>query len=95
MTEQVPCHFPGCERPAALEMMPLEVCRGHAAAMEAAASIEAWGLALSILRPWVESARAIGSDELTGVMERALAEAEAAADLAQDALERARPPRCR
>jgi hypothetical protein len=90
MTEQVPCHFPDCERLADPEAAGvLEVCREHAAAMEAAADVEAWGLALSILRPWVESTRHIGVDKLCDVMERALVEAEAAADLARIELERA------
>jgi hypothetical protein len=90
MTEQVPCHFPDCERPADPEAGGvLEVCREHAAAMEAAAEVEAWGLTLSILGPWVESTRAIGVDKLCDVMESALVEAEAAADLARIELERA------
>src|SRR5215218_10310773 len=43
---------------------------------DAQAEVEAWELALSILTPWVESARPIGSDELTRVMEEALEKAE-------------------
>ncbi|MEJ7816593.1 MAG: hypothetical protein WKF53_15590 [Rubrobacter sp.] len=39
---------------------------------DARAREEAWGYAESILRPWVEAAQAIGSDELTRVMEAAL-----------------------
>jgi hypothetical protein len=35
------------------------------------ADVEAWEYALSILRPWVEAALAIGSDEFTEAMERA------------------------
>jgi DNA-binding MarR family transcriptional regulator len=43
---------------------------------DARADEEAWEFVLEILRPWVESARPIGSEELTRVMEGALAEAE-------------------
>jgi hypothetical protein len=43
---------------------------------DAQAEAEAWQFALDILRPWVEAARAIGSEELTSVMEGALVEAE-------------------
>jgi hypothetical protein len=90
MTEKTPgpepvCHFPGCEWPADPERAGvLEVCREHAAAMDASSDVEAWGLALGVLKPWVETTEAIGfDDKLTKVMERALAEAEAAADLAR------------
>ena len=44
--------------------------------IDARADKEAWSYALSILSPWVEATRLIGSDELTRVMENALAEAE-------------------
>jgi hypothetical protein len=96
MTEKTPgkepvCHFPGCERSAAPETVGvLEVCSEHAAAMAAASDVEAWSLALGVLRPWVETTEAIGFDRLTEVMERALAEAEAAADLARGELKRAK-----
>jgi hypothetical protein len=53
------------------EMTPEE--REH---FDARADKEAWSYALSILSPWVEATRLIGSDELTRVMESALAEAE-------------------
>ncbi len=43
---------------------------------DAKAVEEAWSYALSILRPMVETAWAIGSPELTQVMERALMDAE-------------------
>ncbi len=56
---------------------------------DARAEVEAWDLARKILGPWVESARYIGSDELTLVMEGALVEVEEAANRAQDELERA------
>jgi hypothetical protein len=36
------------------------------------ASVEAWGYALQVLRPWVDAARAIGSEELEWCMEHAL-----------------------
>jgi hypothetical protein len=89
--EEVPCHFRGCERPAAPEAVgALEVRREHWAAMDASSEVEAWGVALDVLKPWVQTTEAIGfDDKLAEVMERALAEAEAAADLARDELERA------
>lgn len=80
------CQVPGCERPADPETEPLEVCREHWASMEALSDVEAWSLALGVLKPWVETTEAIGFDKLTEVMERALAEAEAEADLARHAL---------
>ncbi len=55
---------------------------------DARAEVEAWNLAWSILNPWVESTRPIGSDELTRVMEKALAEVEEAVERARDELER-------
>ncbi len=56
---------------------------------DARAEVEAWGLARKILGPWVEAARPIGSDELTAVMEKALAEVEETVAAAHDKLERA------
>ncbi|MDP8951317.1 MAG: hypothetical protein M3N18_03590 [Actinomycetota bacterium] len=56
---------------------------------DARAEEEAWGLACNILRPWVESVRYIGSDELTEVMERAYADADARYGAALGKLERA------
>jgi hypothetical protein len=38
-------------------------------------NVEKWDYALAILRPWVDSARVIGSPELLRVMEGAEAEA--------------------
>ena len=43
---------------------------------DARADKEAWSYAPSILSPWVEATRPIGSDELPRVMENAQAEAE-------------------
>jgi hypothetical protein len=42
---------------------------------DATAEHEAWVLAIRILEPWVDTTEAIGSEELTIVMNRALAEA--------------------
>jgi hypothetical protein len=50
--------------------------------------VEAWEVALGVLKPWVQATEAIGFDKLPEVMQRALAEAEAAADLARGELER-------
>ncbi len=55
---------------------------------DARSEVEAWDLARKILAPWVESVRPIGSDELTRVMEKALAEVEEAVERARDELER-------
>ncbi len=56
---------------------------------DARAEVEAWDLAWKILAPWVESVRPIGSDELTKVMEKALAEVEEAVGRARGELEQA------
>ena len=52
------------------------LCAEHSELFEARAAEEAWGPAWNILPPWLESARYIGGDELTQVMEGALAEVE-------------------
>jgi hypothetical protein len=67
------CAMPGCKRPAVNHPFG---CREHVRLFDAQAEEEAWGLALKILAPWVESARPIGSDELTRVMEEAQEKAE-------------------
>jgi hypothetical protein len=97
MTEKTPgtepvCYFPGCEQPAAPETAGvLEVCPEHAAAMDASSDVEAWEVALGVLRPWVQTTEAIGfDDKLTQVMRHALMEAEAEAELARGELERAK-----
>ena len=85
----MPCRLRSCKRAAAPGTEPLEVCREHWACSHASSVAEAWEQALNILKPWVESTRAIGSDKLCDVMERALMEAEAEANLARAELERA------
>jgi hypothetical protein len=50
-----------------------EMTRAKRAVYDAQAKEEAWGYAESILRPWVEATRPIGSDELTAAMQEALA----------------------
>lgn len=54
---------------------------------DARADNEAWSLAGDILGPWVETTRAIGSPELTRVMEKALAEVEGEVNRTLDVLE--------
>ncbi len=54
---------------------------------DARADHEAWCLAHSILEPWVKATRPIGSDELTQVMEKALAEVEGEVNRTLDVLE--------
>jgi hypothetical protein len=62
---------------------------------DARADHEAWGHGAEILEPWVRTTKAIGSDELTQVMEKALAEearwsrliAEQAEELAAEGVE--------
>jgi hypothetical protein len=61
----------------------------HVAAFDARAEVEAWQFAESVLAPLVESARAIGSDELTRVMAGALSEVERQAGRHRGELERA------
>lgn len=63
------CSVPGCQRPGDGGVMT--TCKEHRRAFDAQAEEEAWDLALSILQPWVEATRKIGSDELTRVMEAA------------------------
>ncbi len=66
------CPVPGCERPGLDNTFG---CKEHLRAYDAQAEEDAWSLAISILRPWVDSARPIGSDELLEVMEAAEASA--------------------
>ncbi len=66
------CPVPGCSRPESSSYG----CAPHRRAFDAHADVEAWDLALSILRPWVEATEPIGHDELTRVMGHALEEAE-------------------
>ncbi len=73
------CSVPGCKRPASDDTFG---CKEHVRAFDAQAEEGAWELALNILRPWVEAAEHIGSDELTRVMRGALAEAEREYNLA-------------
>lgn len=54
---------------------------------DARADHGAWDHAHSIVEPWIESARAIGHDELTRVMEKALAEVEREVNRTLDVLE--------
>ncbi len=54
---------------------------------DARADHEQWAFAASILEPWVEATRAIGHDELTRVMEKALAEVEGEINRTLDVLE--------
>jgi hypothetical protein len=54
---------------------------------DARADHEAWSYAHSLLTPMVELAREIGSDELTQVMEKALAELEGEVNRTVDVLE--------
>jgi hypothetical protein len=79
MTEQTTqgalCRAEGCDRPVE-EGTSFPGCREHRRVYDAQAKEEAWGLAESILRPWVEATRPIGSEELTGAMEVALREVE-------------------
>jgi hypothetical protein len=56
---------------------------------DAQADHEAWSFAAEILKPWLVATRLIGSDELTRVMEKALAEAEAEVNRTLDVLEAA------
>ena len=57
---------------------------------DARADHEQWAFTASILEPWVQATRAIGHDELTQVMEKALAGVEGEVDRTTAALERLR-----
>jgi len=48
---------------------------------------EGWSFAQEFLEPWMEVTRLIGSDELTRIMEKALAEAEREVSRTVDVLE--------
>lgn len=80
------CGVPGCKRPAVDDAFG---CREHTRHYDARAAEEAWDLAIGILRPWVEATRLIGNDELTRLMEGALAEAERELNRVLDELEAA------
>lgn len=80
------CGYPDCERPSATPVDDVSMCAEHRALWDADAELEAWRFAQSIMRPWVESTKAIGSDELTYIMETALVECEARIELARGAL---------
>lgn len=90
MTEQIKelCQLRGCDRAVPEEQQAFHICGPHRKLFDAQAALEAWGLAESILRPWVESTKAIGSDELTLVMDNALCETEAAISARQAEIER-------
>jgi hypothetical protein len=57
---------------------------------DAQAREEAWGYAESILRPWVDATRPIGSPELTQAMEAALEKTQREYFRAADELEEAK-----
>ncbi len=80
------CRVPGCTRPAVDDAFG---CVPHTRHYDGRAAEEAWNLALEILYPWLEAARPIGSDELTRVMEGAVAEAERELNRALDEREAA------
>lgn len=60
---------------------------------DAHADHEAWDLAHQILEPWVRSCEPIGHDELTRVMQNALAEVDAEVSRTLDVLESLRGDR--
>ena len=65
-----------------------EMTKVERARYDAQANEEAWEFAVEILEPMMAMVRAIGHDELTRVMEKALGEAEAERALAMGVLER-------
>jgi hypothetical protein len=81
------CSVPGCERPLDPNTGSFRGCTEHRAAYDAQADEEAWEYAHSLLLPMVELARGIGSDELTRVMDKALAEVEGEVNRTNDILE--------
>jgi hypothetical protein len=66
-----------CGRPAVTGPEDVAMCAEHRVWWDAKAELEEWELALSILEPWTEAARAIGSEKLTRCMEATLDEARA------------------
>jgi hypothetical protein len=85
--ERAICSHPRCERTA--EANEMRWCALHVAEWDARARLEGWNFAESILAPWVESTRAIGSEELTRVMVGALSEVERQVERHQTELDRA------
>jgi hypothetical protein len=72
------------------EMTPSE--RAH---FDAQAEHEAWSFAVEVLEPWLVATRLIGSAELTLVMEKALADAQAEVSRTLDVLEGFQAPALR
>jgi hypothetical protein len=64
----------------------MKMTKEKRALYDAQADVEAWEFALSILRPWVDAAQAIGSPELSRVMDEAEGVAWSELDRAQDEL---------
>ena len=65
------------------------MCREHRTLVDADSEHMAWEVAMGVLRPWVEAARAISFDELTELMEEALAKGEKELDRARRKMEEA------
>jgi hypothetical protein len=85
--DRATCSFPGCERP--LVAGTLSGCEEHVRAWDAYADVEELQMAHDVLKPWVESARAIGFDVLTEFMEGALYDLEERLKRARAEAERA------
>ncbi len=78
-----------CGRPAVTDAGGAAMCAEHRAWWDAKAELEEWELALSILEPWVEATRPIGSEKLTRCIEATLEAARARAAFARGHIMRA------
>jgi hypothetical protein len=65
------CRVEGCPRPVSPEIR-MGCCVEHGFMLHAAASVEEWNLALSILRPFHEMSKHVGSPLVEVAMEKAL-----------------------
>lgn len=74
--ERAVCRFRGCDRLVAEGYRGVEVCQVHRDLFDAYTGLEQAELVQSVLKPWVESTKAIGFGLLTLVMDNALSEVE-------------------
>src|SRR5215218_10925924 len=86
--EREVCRVEGCTRPPSPEIR-MGSCAEHEAVFDAASAVEEWELALSILRPFHEMSKHVGSPLVEVAMEKALEGAESDLRWCREKLERA------
>ena len=82
------CRVEGCTRPPWGER-GMGCCAEHEAVFDTASAVEEWELALSILRPFHEMSKHVGSPLVEVAMEKALEGAESDLRWCREKLERA------